>query len=498
MPPFVIFTTFLKDMPNMKSKFIIRHTLYIGLMLLAQGVWAQKPAPKQPQWQKLYIMPDKRFIMRGDGKPFFWLGDTAWELFHRLNREEADYYLKNRAEKGFTVVQAVILAELDGLTQPNPYGHLPLLNNDPTQPNEAYFQHVDYIVNKAASLGLVVGLLPTWGDKFNKKWGKGPEIFTPANARTYGEYVGKRYKGKPIVWILGGDRNPETETQSAIVQAMAEGVKAGSGNTQLITYHPVGPGNSAAFFHKDNWLNINMAQSGHEAKNAKNYIYQRQNYALFPVKPTLDGEARYEDIPVGLHSTTNDYFTAHDVRQAAWWAVLSGACGHTYGNNNVWQFFDPDRTPPLLSARTHWRRALDQPGAFEMGFMRRLFEAHPWQKLVPNQETILNQNLPDGSYQVAAVADDSTFLVAYSPQGKPLKINLSRLASKSQQLVVYWYNPRDGVSSKIGDFKPEGSVEFKPYAASATTDWVLVIDDASQPWAGFGLNKKASVRLANP
>ncbi|TAG60420.1 MAG: DUF4038 domain-containing protein [Runella slithyformis] len=434
------------------------------------------------------MVPDKRFVMRGDGKPFFWLGDTAWELIHRLNREEADYYLKNRADKGFTVIQTVILAELDGLTQPNPYGHLPLANNDPTQPNEAYFQHVDYVVNKAASLGLVVGLLPTWGDKFNKKWGKDPEIFTPANARTYGEYVGKRYKGKPVIWILGGDRSPETDTQAAIVQAMAEGVKIGNGGTQLMTYHPTGGGNSAAFFHKDKCLSINMVQSGHGARDSKNYIYQRQNYALFPVKPTLDGEPRYEDLPVGLSNTNNDYFTAHDVRQAAWWAVLAGACGHTYGNHNIWQFFEPSRGG-VMYARTYWRRALDYPGAFEMGFMRRLFEAHPWQKLIPNQEVILNENPQDGGYQMAAVADDSTFLVAYTPKGKSLKIDLSRLASKTNQLVAYWYNPRDGFSTKIGEFKPEGSVEFKPTIVSATTDWTLVIDDASQLWAGFGLKK---------
>jgi hypothetical protein len=56
-----------------------------------------------------------------DGRPFFWLGDTAWELFHRLNREEATRYLEDRASKGFTVIQAVALAELDGLNTPNAY-----------------------------------------------------------------------------------------------------------------------------------------------------------------------------------------------------------------------------------------------------------------------------------------------------------------------------------------------------------------------------------------
>ncbi len=122
-----------------------------------------------------------------DGEPFFYLGDTAWGLFHRLDREDAALLLQDRAAKRFTVIQAVVLTETcEGLTVPNAYGHLPLLDNDPTRPNEAYFEHVDAIVAQAEALGLTIGMLPTWGGKWNKKWGVGPEIFTPANALTYG------------------------------------------------------------------------------------------------------------------------------------------------------------------------------------------------------------------------------------------------------------------------------------------------------------------------
>ena len=78
-----------------------------------------------------------------------------------------------------------------------------------------------------SELGLVVGMLPTWGDKWNKKWGQGPEIFTPENARVYGEFLGRRYKDKPIVWILGGDRPVENDRHRAILRAMAEGLRAG-------------------------------------------------------------------------------------------------------------------------------------------------------------------------------------------------------------------------------------------------------------------------------
>ena len=132
---------------------------------------------------QLRISANQRYLQTADGKPFFWLGDTAWELFHRLTREEAEKYLKNRADKGFTVIQAVALAELDGLRDPNPYGEVPLENADPTKPREAYFQHVDFIIRKAEQLGLHIGLLPTWGDKvFRSTWGKGPEIFNVNNA----------------------------------------------------------------------------------------------------------------------------------------------------------------------------------------------------------------------------------------------------------------------------------------------------------------------------
>src|SRR5690606_33635541 len=108
-------------------------------------------------------------------------------------REESARYLADRAKKGFTVIQAVALAEIDGLTRPNAYGHLPLQDNDPARPLDPYFLHVDWVIDEAARLGLHVALLPTWGDKWNQKWGRGPQVFTPENARTYGRFLGERY-----------------------------------------------------------------------------------------------------------------------------------------------------------------------------------------------------------------------------------------------------------------------------------------------------------------
>lgn len=206
--------------------------------------------------------------------------------------------------KGFKVIQAVILAELDGLDVPNPYGENPLIDNDPLKPNEGYFKHVDYIIRKAEKLGLVMAILPSWGDKWNKaSWGKGPEIFTSENARAFGEFLGKRFKSNSIVWVLGGDRAIENQEDRDIITAMAEGLRKGDGGIHLQTFHPPGDKSSYDFFVQANWIDFHMSQSGHST-TSKNYKFNIKNTALTPLRPHLDGEPRYEDHP----ASSNDYF----------------------------------------------------------------------------------------------------------------------------------------------------------------------------------------------
>ena len=276
--------------------------------------------------QVLKVTEDKRFLIKEDGTPFFWLGDTAWELFHRLNREEAVEYLQNRAENGFNVIQAVALAELDGLVTGNAYGRKPLLKNstgefDPTLPDTiveedstyTYWDHVDYIVDRAEEMGLYIGFLPTWGDKFNLAWGKGPVGFKRDNAKVYGKWLGERYKDRTnIIWILGGDRSLDTSLHFDVVNAMAEGIKEGDEGRHLMTFHPMGGGSSSKHVHNENWLDFNMMQSGHGALNIDNYAMIGKDYGLYPVKPTFDGEPRYEDYPINFNPQ-NGYFDDFDV-----------------------------------------------------------------------------------------------------------------------------------------------------------------------------------------
>lgn len=446
-----------------------RHLLFRLFCLLGACLSAcSLPADRQVSAHELQVSANGRYLEQTDGTPFYYLGDTAWELFHRLNREEAAIYLENRAKRGFTVIQAVVLAELDGLHTPNPYGDLPLVGDDPMHPNEAYFTHVDTIVNQAEALGLFIGMLPTWGDKFNKKWGVGPEIFTPENAEAYGAFLGARYRDKPIIWILGGDRNPENDEDLEIIRRMAAGLEKGDGGTHLMTYHPQGGSNSSQWFHADAWLDFNMFQSGHGQQHMPNYDQNWKNYTLEPVKPTLDGEPRYEDHPINWKPELG-WFDEWDVRQAAYWGALSGSCGHTYGDHNIWQMWQPGRKA-ISSARTPWQQAIDHPGAAQMGYLRQLLTQRPWYRLVPDDDLLLNDTATGAGRIIGALAVDTSFALIYTPLGAPMEIDTTRW--QGRKLKAQWFDPRTGKTSLA---EVENGL-YRPPVSPTARDWVLVLE----------------------
>ncbi len=417
---------------------------------------------------QLHVSQTKRHLVDQNGQAFFWLADTAWELFHRLNFEQAEHYLDQRSSQGFNVVQAVILAEQSGLTVPNANGDLPLFDLDPTRPNEAYFQHVDAIISAANERGIVIGLLPTWGDKFNKKWGVGPEIFTPANAEAYARFLSQRYADASIVWILGGDRPPEEQGDYDIINAMAHGIRAAAGGRHLITYHPSGMSSSSKFFHDAKWLDFNMFQSGHGMLNNPNYNFIEKDLSLSPAKPSFDGEPLYEYIHISF-KTENPRFTEFHSRRAGYWSLLAGALGHTYGHNSVWQMWSP-KQHPVLGADVPWNEAIYYPGSYQAGYMRKAFESFNWQDLRPAQELLLDPPTSVEEHIGIAATEDKSLIVAYLPNGQDFALESTALKSIK---AASWFNPRDGHSIPFslpqdGRFNPPGD-------EAPANDWLLIL-----------------------
>jgi hypothetical protein len=334
---------------------------------------------------RLKVSDNGRFLVTEQGKPFFWLGDTAWLLLQNLTEEEAEHYLRDRAAKRFTVIQAMAVP-WNSRAVPNAAGELAFIDGDPTRPNEKYWTHVDAVVAMAARLGLYIGLLPTWGDAYSPREG-GEELLTPENAGIYGEFLGRRYRDRPVIWILGGDRSPENDRHLDTIRALARGLRRGDEGRHLMTFHPGGWSTSSRWFHEDDWLAFNMIQSGHHDRNIPNYDLIAADYALHPPKPCLDGEADYEDHPVNWHPE-NGHFNDYDVRKTAYWAAFAGAHGHTYGCNEVWQFYVPGRQP-YGDPRRPWQEAISLPGAAQMQHLRGLIASRPFLSRIPDQSLVL-------------------------------------------------------------------------------------------------------------
>lgn len=420
------------------------------------------------------IQTQDRWLVWDDGTPFFYLGDTAWEIFHRLNREEMETYFAARAEQGFTAIQGVALAEFEGLTVPNAYGRLPLLCTEdlpnPTKPDTegpySYWDHVDFAVKKAAEHGLFIAMLPTWGDKFHVIWGKGPEVFTEENAYTYGRWIADRYKDDwNILWMLGGDR-PLEEKHRKIIDAMAAGIRSVD-TAHLITFHPAGGRNSTEFVGDADYIDFHTAQTGHSVETYDSDGMMLRMRAATE-KPYMDSEPRYEDHPACFNDKTGWFWNADDVRQNAYWDVLSGACGHTYGNHNIWSM---NREPGSYFPFT-WEEVLRHPGAEQMRHVKALRLRRDYFSLTPAPE-ILPENFTGMGHMAAAKGRDYAYV--YSPLGIPFCVELD-LFENSTQTRALWFDPRTGKEEVFAILPGSGRTHLAPPTQGKGCDWVLILE----------------------
>src|SRR6185369_3969370 len=142
------------------------------------------------------------------------------------------------------------------------------------------------------------------------------------------------------------------------------------------------------------------------------YEKTREDYNRTPAKPVIDGEPIYEDHPISFDPKKFGHSIASDVRRPLYWDLFGGAFGHTYGHHSVWQMFDPKRGKPINNPLMPWHDAINQPGAGQMQFGRRLIESRPFLTRIPDDSVIVTDRVPTsvpgaGRYHFAATRDSA-------------------------------------------------------------------------------------------
>ena len=192
----------------------------------------------QHPWEhgRLEVSQNQRFLQHADGMPFFWLGETAWLMPERLNREEVSYYFDKARDAGYNMTQVQVLNDVPSM---NIYGQPShdKQGNLLTKTDYGYWDHMDYIVNQAEQRGIYIGMVCIWGGVV--KAGK----LSVEQAKVYGSFLANRYKDCPnIIWIIGGDI--QGDIKADVWEALATTIKS-IDNNHLMTYHPRGRYTSA-------------------------------------------------------------------------------------------------------------------------------------------------------------------------------------------------------------------------------------------------------------
>ncbi len=432
----------------------------------------------------LKISSNGRFFQTIEGKPFFWLGDTGWLLFVKCKREEAIQYLDDRKQKGFNVIQVMLVHDINlGV---NGYGDSSLHNKNVADPNTTpgnaftnavaydFWDHVDYIIDEAAKRGLYMALVPVWGGNIKH--------VSVEQAKRYATFLANRYKNRSnIIWLNGGDiKGGDAPEKWNMIGNTIRSID----KTNLVTFHPRGRNSSSAWFHNEKWMDFNMFQSGHRSYaqdtsanealhyGEDNWQYVQYDYNLKPVKPTLDGEPSYEDIPYGLHKADEPYWQDYEIRRYAYWSVFAGGCGFTYGHNSVMQFYTPGDSGTSFFPKIKWQDGLNAPGAGQMQYLKKLMLSRSYFDRIPDQSLVINNG---ERYERVIATRAKRYAMFYVYNGREFKVDIQKL--KFYPSKASWFSPKTGEQIFLSEYRNTSNKNFDPPGEKGNgNDWVLILE----------------------
>lgn len=405
---------------------------------VAQSIPAGKLFP-------LSINSGGRYLQDVVGRPFLIHGDTPWSIIAQLTNTQILTYLDDRQSKGFNTI--LFNAPEKYFTSQSPSyndvdGNQPFTTTSHTSASfdsmvDAYWQRVDYVVQQAKSRGILCIINPAYlgfgggsGTSGDQGWDYHVDAALAADLQTYGANLQNRYGGYGnIIWCLGGDYIPADVTKQWNI---ATGIRSVDPNA-IITAHGSRAVSAWASWNGQAGFNLNNIYS-----DTEEYSLAATEYARSGPMPFFLIEAQYDGGPA----------TPADCRRQAYTSILSGSCGHLFGNYPIWGFGEPNANGGAGPAAA-LTNGLTTTATSQMAYVKSLFTSYNWELLEPKTDaSLVSSALGSGGSRVCpALASDGSFAMVWAPASQTVTLVMSAMAPSSVRVRLY--NTTDGSFSTV-------------------------------------------------
>ena len=473
----------------------------------------------------------EKYLTYEDGTPFFYLGDTHWQLAQETP-EMIEAICDKRVEQGFTVYQS---QPMDSSFNTEVTENLTEACFDDLHALDEQFRIItDHGLTHAHSqffwpLTGMTRLIENHGGwtepKINGMLGLKkvtmPDLCDEAKAylEKLSRYWVARYSAYPVIWTLGQEidndpyqgenskwnavnnpykyvaeflnkydpyDHPVTAHQESTGNTVAYGNGLGTGELNMIWY----PGAQPSAF-RDVKAHTMYAPQWHPSflkrddyMSARDYWYNGQG------KPAVNYEGLY------CYLWTKNY----GARAQAWASCLTGLYGCAWGGQPTWAYLNGydrdvqsddgvDIIRPEEKQAATWQDALEYPSSYQVGYMRSFLERIEWYNLIPRFNNPAYFVPASDVFAYCASNKSNTEMVLYfysfTDESVAERANtkgnggiMTGTVGSLVPLAQYsyrWFNPITGEYTEEGTFKASLLGTWFAGLRPDDTDYVLLI-----------------------
>jgi len=419
----------------------------------------------------LKVSSNKRYMVYNDETPFFWLGDTHWQMPDYERDGECNYgdncgsqfkhVVKDRMAKGFTVYQTYPDAGVNdggGNVHVANWWSAKYTQLDPVAFQKYFDPKMAYLADNGVVVALGCGV----------HWLTTESVGLPG-LKMLARYMVARYGAYPIVWITGQEVDIKPD-EAAIWKEVAITIDSCDGYKHPLTGHMAY--NSNYIWGDETWHSWFAVQGGHgTSRTYRDQTFYKGFWNYTPTQPFLEAEAKYEDVDCGgLNDATDD-------RVAAYKSIQCGSLGFTYGVSGIWAMkWDVKIAGWDSYSQYPWYVGVDAPGSTYMKYLKQFYTSFAWEKLMPRFSDPAWCSFVSPETSILSSTPDAERFVVYFYNTSKTTGALKNL-NDSKTYSAQWFDPTTGKSTLISNaISSSGGIYTIPQKPD-DNDWLLLVED---------------------